>query len=138
MLQLATKCCMCYYRSKMIELFWARAMYTLTTNNKHHCWYPVFAAVFILITYVIYDWNSLNACTYFIYYAWTGYSSGKAQDGKLHVLLLTCYTTRNMICAYIAHVLPVSISWNFLSTSTNTNMQMSSLDWSVLYSYVCT
>ena len=42
-----------------------------------------------------------------------GFSDGEAQEEKLHA----CYTARNVICAYIARVLLMSISQNFLSDS---------------------
>ena len=53
------------------------------------------------------------------------------------ILLLVCYTACNVICAYIACVTLASISQNFWVTHMQnfqvTRMQVSSLNWAVLY-----
>ena len=62
----------------------------------------------IFNTNTVQDLNSLDAYTLHI-----GFSDGEAREEKLHA----CYTARNVIRAYIARVLLMSILQNFSSDS---------------------
>ena len=60
---------------------------------------------------------------------WRGMWRGRT----IHVLF---FTAHNAICAYITHILLVSISWSFSSDSTGTRVQMWSQDLAILYIYI--
>ena len=79
--------------------------YRLTTN-KHKRWDPIICCCGHI--YTVQDLNSLDA-----YILHIGFSDGEAREEILH----TCYTARNVIHAYIARVLLMSISQNFSSDS---------------------
>ena len=74
--------------------------YRLTTN-KHQRWDPILCCCGY-IKYKHRPWFEWFGRLYFAHYAWAGFGGGEAWEDKLrtYVLLLTCYTARDVIRAY--------------------------------------
>ena len=75
-----------------------------------------FATVAILNSYTVHDLNGLDAYTLYTVHE-QDLVVVRHERTSTCMLLFTCYTARDVICAYIVCVPLASISWNFFSNS---------------------
>ena len=100
-------------------------MYTLTTDNKHHCWDSILAAMSVLNTYVVHDLNSLDAYTLHTVHEQDSVVARYERTSYVHAWY--CLHAIQHVILYM-HTLLMCNSQNFLSDSTSTCAQMSSLN----------
>ena len=88
------------------------------TTNKHHRWdlNTLLLWLYWMGMYFVHEMNSLDAYTLHIVRE-QDLVVAKHDRKSTRVLLHTCYTALNVMCAYTAHLLLASISWNLSSNS---------------------
>ena len=99
---------------RLLFILWQGSHYSTDSYRLTSAGTRYFAAVAVLNMYAVHDLSSLDAYTLRIVHE---QNSVVARGKTMCALLLTCYKARNVIHAYIVHMLHASILWNFSSDS---------------------
>ena len=104
-------------------------MHTLTINNKCQCWDLIYCGCGC-IKYVRYSWVQQFGHLHFVYCAWVGFTGGEEWDYKLHAWYCSCAIQHVMWYVYTYFAFYSRVSHGIFQV---TCMQVSSLNWAVLY-----